>query len=159
MKIRILGLGKLTESYHRDLVADGKAKLMKKLGKNCEVEVIHLKEEALPTRFSEPDIRNALDREAELILAKLEKDELLICLDINGTLLRDPLLEQVLDRMEKKNKKNLFFAIGSSYGLSQNIKKRADLRLSFGSLTLNHQIVPALLLDLLSQSHRKAKSS
>ncbi|MDO4772615.1 MAG: 23S rRNA (pseudouridine(1915)-N(3))-methyltransferase RlmH [Bacillota bacterium] len=155
MKIRILGLGKLSESYHMDLVSDGKAQLMKRLGRGCEIEVMHLKEELLPTRFSESDIKTALDREAERILAKLEKDDFLVCLDIEGRVLRDPLLEQILEQMEKKNKKNLFFAIGSSYGLSQSIKKRADLRLSFGSLTLNHQIVPALLLDLLSRSHGK----
>lgn len=142
-------MGKLSERYHKKLLEEG-CKRLKKRGFE-EVESVHLKEEFLPGQASESEIKRSLDAEAERIFAKLAPEDYLLCLDIAGNRIEENLLKTVSKMAEEKNKTRLVFVVGSSHGLSERIKKRADFLLSFGDITLNHQIVPALILDILEQ--------
>ncbi len=150
MQIKIIAMGQITEKYHKELIDESISRLKSSYNYNLDIQITHIKEERLSQNPSELEIEKALDKEAEVILSKLNPDDFLICLDIHGKVIKDKVLNKIIELSEKRNKKNIVFAIGSSYGLSDKIKKRANILMSFGKITLNHQIVPALLLDVLS---------
>ena len=49
---------------------------------------------------------------------------------------------------------NFVFIIGSSHGLSDNIKQRAQLKWSFSKLTFLHQMMPLLLLEQIYRTFK-----
>ncbi len=149
MNIKIIAMGKLTENYHKTLVQQGANKLKKSKSSIKNIDVIHISEEKLPNKASNAEITKALDKEADLMMAKIKPSDYLLCLDIKGKIIQDDVLKTILKEVEKKNKEDIVFVIGSSYGLSDNIKKRADYLFSLGKVTLNHQIVPAVILEIL----------
>ncbi len=149
MNIKIIAMGKLTEDYHKTLVKQGIVKLKKTQPIIKNIDIIHINEEKLPNKVSSAEIAKALDKEADLIIAKLKPSDYLLCLDINGKIIKDDVFKTIMQAVEKKNKKDIAFVIGSSYGLSDKIKKRADYLFSLGKVTLNHQVVPALMLEIL----------
>ncbi len=152
MNIKIIAMGQIKEKYHKDILKESIDKLKSGFKGNVNVEIAHIQEARLAEKPSENEIKKALDIEAELILSKIEHNDFLTCLDINGKTLKDKPLDSLINLMERRNKENIVFVVGSSFGLSDKIKKRADFLCSFGKITINHQIVPALLLDILSES-------
>ena len=52
------------------------------------------------------------------------------------------------------NGSNLYFIIGGSLGLSDEVKKRADLKLSFGRMTLPHQLMRVVLIEQIYRAFK-----
>ncbi len=152
MKVKIIAMGKVSEKYHKTLIKEGIEKLKKTRHNVKSVEVIHIDEEMLGNNPSELEIKKSLDREADKIMKKIDVFDFVVCLDINGKRIKGDLFINVLDKVDSVNKKNLVFIIGSSHGLSDKIKKQANHLMSLGLITLNHQIVPAILLEIISNN-------
>ncbi len=151
MNVKIIAMGKPSEKYHKALIKKGLEKLKKTRYIVKEVEVLHIDEEVVGNNPSALEIKKSLDKEADKITKKIDSSDFLICLDIGGEKIKGDLFLNLLDRMERVSKENLVFIIGSSHGLSDKIKKQANHLVSLGMITLNHQIVPAILLELISK--------
>ena len=149
MKVDIIALGKLKEKYLRD-ASDEYAK---RLSRYCDLKITELSPVALSDNPSENEISNALLKEREMISRAIPKDSFIVALCIEGKEISSEELAYVFK--EKANEgKRICFIIGSSYGLSGEIKKFADMRLSVSKMTYPHQLFRIMLLE---QTYRAFK--
>ncbi len=149
MKVDIIALGKLKEKYLRD-ASDEYAK---RLSRYCDLKITELNPISLSDNPSENEIKNALLKEKEIILKVIPKDSYIIALCVEGKEISSEELA-VLFKGKANEGKKICFIIGSSYGLSEEIKKSADMRLSVSPMTFPHQLFRIMLLE---QTYRAFK--
>ena len=140
--VRFITLGTLKESYLREAAAEYE----KRLGAFCKMQMIQLKEEKLSDAPSEGEIRQALDREAQKIMAEIPPRAYKIAMCVEGKQLSS---EELADKLEEVSERygDVCFIIGSSHGLSDSVKNACDMRLSVSKLTFPHQLMRVLLLE------------
>lgn len=141
MKINIIVVGKIKEKYLKEAIEEYK----KRLSKFCDLNIIEVSESVAKVE-NDSNIKKSIDDEAKNILAKI-KEEYVIALDIDGKeYSTDELSDKIRDLTIRGNS-TISFIIGGSYGLSLEIKKMADLRLSFSKLTFPHQLFRVIVLE------------
>ncbi|MFD1409694.1 23S rRNA (pseudouridine(1915)-N(3))-methyltransferase RlmH [Kroppenstedtia eburnea] len=150
MKIQILAVGKLKESYLRMGVED----YLQRLSPYAKVEVKEIAEEKATEPLTEAEIRRVTDREGERILRHLTPDTYTISLVIQGVALSSETLANHLDQLATYGKSRIAFIIGGSYGLSEQVRQRADYSLSFSKMTFPHQLMRLILLEQLYRSFK-----
>lgn len=143
MKIKMITVGKLKEKY----LKDGVAEYQKRLGRFCKLEMIELPDEKTPDKASEAENQVIMDKEASRILGKIAEREFVIALAIEGQQFPSEKFSQILEKTTVKGYSDITFIIGGSLGLSLEVKKRANLLMSFGKLTLPHQLMKLVLIE------------
>lgn len=149
MNIRFLCFGKAKEKFY----LLGYDEYLKRLSKYAKVSLSYLNEEPLNSKPSEKEIESALDKEATRVLKQIKEDEVLFLVDIHSPLYSSAKLAQEIKRMSERNG-NFVFVIGSSYGLSDKLRNRADVSFSLSEMTFTHYM--ALLLSM-EQVYRAMK--
>ena len=143
MKIKIVTVGKLKEKY----LKDGIAEYTKRLGRFTMLEMIELPDEKTPDRASDLENQQILEKEGNRILAKIGDREYVIALAIEGQQVPSEKFSQTIEEVTVRGYSEITFVIGGSLGLSPAVKKRANLLMSFGKLTLPHQLMKLVLIE------------
>ena len=86
-------------------------------------------------------------REGELLLAKAPAGAVIVALDEKGKPLTSTGLAKKLGAWRDDGVKDVVFMIGGPGGLDAMVRKRADLRLSFGAVTWPHLLTRGLLAE------------
>lgn len=154
LHVKLITVGTLKESYLRDAAAEYE----KRLGGFCRFESVQLKEEKLSDDPSESEIRRALDKEAVMILSQIPARAYCVAMCVEGKQLSSEELAESLGRMEQEASE-ICFVIGSSYGLSPEVKSRADLRLSVSRLTFPHQLMRVVLMEAVYRAFNIRKGT
>ncbi|MBR4089419.1 MAG: 23S rRNA (pseudouridine(1915)-N(3))-methyltransferase RlmH [Mogibacterium sp.] len=149
MNIRIICVGKFKEKYWEAASAE----YMKRLGAYCSVSVTEVKEEKLPAHASRADEENVILKEGKSILDKIGAGDHVIALDIGGRELSSEDLAAKIAEISFTSS-TIDFIIGGSLGLSREVKQRASLRLSFGKITLPHQLARIVLLEQIYRAFK-----
>ncbi len=144
LNLKIICVGSLKESYLKEAAAE----YMKRMSAFCKPEITELKEHKLPEAPSRAEIDNALEEEAERILAAIPPRAAVVAMCVEGKQFSSEELAHRLDGFATTHG-SVCLIIGSSHGLSDRIKSRADLRLSVSALTFPHQLMRVLLLEIL----------
>lgn len=100
-------------------------------------------------RETPAEIDKALAAESQRLLGKLDPSSFIIALDRQGKQLSSPQLAAALERAEQMGKRSVTLLLGSSHGLARELVKKADLRWSFGPLTLPHDLARVVLWEQL----------
>ena len=143
LNVNIICVGKLKEKFLTDAIKE----YSKRLSAFCKLNITELDETKLPDRVSDYDIANALKSESEKILAKVGKDAFVIAMCIEGKMMSSEELSKLFDRVSVEGKSRVDIIIGSSFGLSDEVKRRADLRLSVSPMTFPHQLFRVMILE------------
>ncbi|MGT2802213.1 23S rRNA (pseudouridine1915-N3)-methyltransferase [Streptococcus henryi] len=143
MKVKIITVGKLKEKY----LKDGIAEYVKRMGRFTKVEQIELTDEKTPDNASQAENQRIMSKEAERILAKVGDREFVIALAIEGEQFPSEKFSKILSDATLKGYSDITFIIGGSLGLAPEVKKRANLLMSFGLLTLPHQLMRLVLAE------------
>lgn len=143
MKIKIVTVGKLKEKY----LKDGIAEYTKRLGRFTKLEMIELPDEKTPDRASDLENQQILEKEGNRILAKVGDREYVIALAIEGEQFPSEKFSKTIEEVTVRGYSEITFLIGGSLGLSPAVKKRANLLMSFGKLTLPHQLMKLVLIE------------
>lgn len=147
MKVSILCVGKIKEKFYTDAITEY-AKRMKRF---ADFEIIEIPDERIPDNASEKENEMIKIREGEKILAKLKNDAFVITLCIEGkTLSSTELADTIANACQ--NTSHITFIIGGSLGLSDAVKSKSKLRLSFGRMTLPHQLMRVVLAEQIYRS-------
>ncbi len=141
--IKIICLGKIKEKYF-SLAID---EYLKRIQKYTKLEIIELKDQ----NFS--NINDILEKERDLILKRINNDDYIITLEIDGTQYSSLDLSKKLEDIQIHNA-NMVFIVGSSYGLHDDIKKLSNFKLSFSKLTLPHQLFRIVLLEQIYRCYK-----
>ena len=148
MKIKIIAVGKIKEKYLKEAIDEYKKRLLKFYSLNI-VEV----QESVAKVENDANIKMSLDVEGKEILKNI-KNEYVIVLDIKGKEFSTIEFEEELKSIKLKGQSDIAFIIGSSYGLSDEVKKCASLKLSFSKMTFPHQLFRVILLEQLYRAFK-----
>lgn len=143
MKVRVITVGKLKEKY----LKDGIAEYVKRLGRFCQVEMIELADEKTPDQASPAENQQILAKEGARILAKIQDRDYVIALAIEGKQFPSDQFSKHLEEASLRGFSTFTFIIGGSLGLDPQVKKRAQVLLSFGKMTLPHQLMKLVLME------------
>ena len=144
VSVKIITVGTLKEGYLRDASAE----YAKRLSGFCKLTEVNLKEERLSDSPSDGEIKNALSKEGDAILAQMPKKAFKIALCVEGKQLSSEELAQRLDTVAQTHGE-LCLVIGSSHGLDDKVKNACDMRLSVSKLTFPHQLMRVILLEAI----------
>ena len=136
MKIKIVTVGKLKEKY----LKDGIAEYSKRLSRFANLEMIELADEKTPDRASDSENQKILEIEGTRILSKIGDRDFVIVLAIEGKTLSSEEFSKQLEQAPINGFSTLTFVIGGSLGISPQVKKRANLSISFGLLSERSQV-------------------
>lgn len=142
MNITLICVGKLKEKY----LTDACNEYIKRLSAN-KVSVIEIAPERLSENPSENEIRSALEKEGKRILEKVPKSSFVYAMCIEGKQCSSEELSAEIERVKIGGTGSLVFIIGGSFGLSDEVKKRANERLSMSKMTFPHQLARVMLLE------------
>ena len=144
LKINIICIGKIKEKYFTDAVGE----YAKRLTAFCKFSVVELNEERIRSNTpNEAQIAEVIEAEGRRILQKIGASDYVAAMCIEGKLLSSEELSETLDKAALSGKSTVDFIIGSSYGLSDEVKRRADLRLSMSKMTFPHQLARVILSE------------
>lgn len=142
MNVTVLAVGKLKESYLRE----GCSEYMKRLSAYAKVNVIEINEERCSDNPSASEIQNVIEKEGERIVKKIPKGAAVIPLCIEGREYDSREFSTFIEGIAMNNS-HICFIIGGSFGLSDEIKAIGKTKLSFGKMTLPHQLARMILLE------------
>ena len=135
--IKLICMGKIKEDYLNKLIEDYK----KRISRYHKIEIIELNDS------------NDLQKESVDILKHINNQDYVIALDIDGENLDSVSLAKKIDSTFL-NYGTITFIIGSSFGLHEDVKKRANYRLSFSKLTFPHGLFRGVLLEQIYRSFK-----
>lgn len=142
--IDLICVGKVNAPYF----AAGVAEYQKRLGAFCNFRIIELLEAAIAEKNAgQTQIRKALQKEGSAILSSLRKGEYLAALCIEGKQFSSEELAALLAERANSGAGDIAFVIGSSHGLSEEVKRAANVRLSMGRITMPHQLARLVLTE------------
>ena len=150
MKVKIVAVGKLKEKY----LKQGIAEYQKRLSKYAKLEIIEVPDEPTSETASEKEIQQVKDTEGERILKKIKPDDYVYVLAIKGKMLTSEELAESMRQAVTYGQSTLVFVIGGSLGTSEAVNQRADHLISFGHMTLPHQLIRLVLSEQIYRSYR-----
>ena len=143
--ITLIVMGKLKEKFYLSAAEE----YQKRLKGYCSFKIIELPEHRLPDDPSPAEIQAGLDKEAELIFQKIPKNSWLCIFTPEGRILSSEEFAGKLKDVKNSGKSSACFLIGSSFGISQKIKGKADFKLSMGKMTFPHHLARIMVLEQL----------
>lgn len=143
MQIHLITVGKLKEKWLRDAYDE----YDKRLQRYCRLTLTELPEARLSESPSDAEIMAALRQEGQAILHSCRGKIIALC--IEGKLRSSEEFADMLDSAAVSGDSTVSFVIGSSFGLSDEVKKSADMRFSMSPMTFTHQIARVLLMEQL----------
>ena len=150
MNITIICVGKNKENFYREALAE----YVKRLSKYCKLNIIEVADEQTPDGASDAVNRGILATEGERILGKIPEGAYVIATAIEGKTYSSEEFAELIDDMAVRGVSHLCFIIGGSLGLSDEVKKRADLLLSFSKMTFPHGLMRVILAEQIYRAFR-----
>ena len=138
LKMRVVAVGGIKESFYREAVAE----YVKRLGKWAKVEITEAEE---ASHLEDPAKKR--EAEAEGILRHLKGQ--IVLLDVKGKRVASEGLADLIRTLSLTGNSEITFVIGGSNGVAQSVKDKADRILSFGDITLPHQLFRVVLMEQL----------
>lgn len=150
MKITLITVGKIKESFFREAVFEYR----KRLSRYCSLEIREAEDERTSEGMSDTEIEQILKKEGERIAKLLPENAYLVTLEIAGKSYTSEAFAQEIEGLGVRGQSHIVFVIGGSLGLHNTIKKRADLAVSFSKMTFPHQMMRVVLLEQLYRAFR-----
>lgn len=144
-EITLIAMGKLKEKFYLNAAAEYE----KRMKGYCQFKLIEIPECRLPEDPSPADIKSGLEKEADLILTKIPKGAWFCCFTPEGKMLSSEALADKMKNVKNSGKSSACFLIGSSFGIADRIKDRADFKLSMSPMTFPHHLARIMVLEQL----------
>ncbi len=141
MNVTIISVGKLKEKYLRDAIAE----YSKRLQAFCNFRIIELDESRLSEKPSQREIERALETEGKNILRNSQGFIFSMC--IEGRHLSSEEFAKKFTDIGVSGTSAVTFIIGSSFGLSDEVKRKSDFKLSMSKMTFPHQLARVMLTE------------
>ena len=154
MKIKIYCIGKIKENY----LEEGITEYLKRIKAYVDIEILEVNDSPIKNENNAIDIEKAKDSEGKRVLKLMNDNEHLIALDLNKKELDSISFSRYLLDKLTDNGSKISFVIGGSYGLSDELKKRANDSLSLSKMTFLHQMSRLILLEQIYRAFKISKN-
>ena len=134
MKITVICVGKIKESYFRDAISE----YSKRLSKYTTLEIVEVADEKTSENSSDREIALIQDKEGKRILSHIKDGALCIALAIQGKKMDSVAFSDYIAKRMEEGKSQITFIIGGSLGLSEEVMKRCKYSVSFSDMTFPH---------------------
>ena len=149
MNIKIIAVGKIKEKYFTAAVDE----YSKRMSRFAKFEIIEVPDEKIPDNAFEKEQESVKEKEGNTILSKLKPGDTVIAMCIEGTEMSSEKIASKIEQISLSSS-SIAFIIGGSLGLHDSVKARADLRLSFGPVTLPHQLMRVVLCEQIYRAFK-----
>lgn len=143
--ITLIAVGKCKEKFYLDAVKEYE----KRLSAYCKFRVVELSEVQLAENPSPTELESALRKEAAEVRKHIPKGAFFCVFTPEGDLLSSEDLAKTLEKIKVSGKNEACFLIGSSFGMAEELKKEANLRLSMGRMTFPHHLFRVMAAEQL----------
>lgn len=150
MKINIFCVGKLKEKY----LKDASAEYLKRLSRFAKVSIIEIKDEPSDSLAGNKEQEIARRKEGEKLLSKIKPKDYVIALAINAKEMSSEEFAGKINSLSIDGVSDITFIIGGSLGISEEVLKRANLKLSFSKMTFPHQLFRVMLLEQIYRAYK-----
>ena len=150
MKISIVCVGKIKEKFYTQAIAE----YVKRLSRYCNLNIIEVADEKTKEQATENEIAIVKQKEGERILKSIREDSYVIALAINGKMFDSVELSEKIEKLGVLGTSHIYFVIGGSLGLSDQVLKRANFHLSFSKMTFPHQLIRIFLLEQIFRAFK-----
>ena len=149
MNINIICVGKLKEESVKAAVSEYE----KRLSRFCKMNVTVISDKPIPEKATKAECEGILTSEGEQILKKIGKNDTVVAMCIEGKQLSS---EELSEKMNEffMHSKAVDFVIGGSLGLSEEVKKRADFKLSMSKMTFPHNLARLILTEQIYRAFK-----
>ncbi len=148
-KIKIICIGRLKDSFFREASEE----YLKRLKAYCKAEITEIPAAELPDSPSEAQINAALEKEADAILKKIDAGDITAAMCVEGKLYSSEDIAAFLAKSSMRASCAVFI-IGGSYGLSERVKQRADIKISVSRMTFPHRLFRIMLLEQIYRGYK-----
>ncbi|SET01230.1 23S rRNA (pseudouridine1915-N3)-methyltransferase [Natronincola peptidivorans] len=153
MNITIISVGKIKEKY----IKQGIDEYAKRLSRYSKLNIIEVADEKAPENLSDTEMEIVKSREGENILKHIKEGMYIIALDIKGKMLSSEELAEKMQDLAISGNSSIAFIIGGSLGLSKEVLKACNYKLSFSPMTFPHQLMRLILLEQIYRGFRIIK--
>ena len=143
MRLRFIWIGKTKDAHLRALVDE----YLKRLARFVRCEVTELSATIARTECE------GIEDEGRRILSALRTDAITVLLDIGGREWSSEQLAGEIERWQVGGTKEVAFVIGGPYGVSREVKERANICWSLSRLTLTHEMARVLLVEQIYRAY------
>lgn len=143
MLFKIICVGKIKEEYYSSQIQE----LCKQINKKNRVEIIQSEDEKIPKNASDAVKQKIIETESRNSLASIGKNDFVIALCIEGKKYTTEQFAAIIRQAEEREYEAVSFLIGGSLGTSNELIRRADVKMSFSEMTFPHQLMRVMLLD------------
>lgn len=150
MNITIIAVGKIKEKY----LKEGLSEYLKRLNRFCRVEIIEVPDERIADNPGPNEIEIVKKKEGEGIKKHIKPGVFNIALCIEGDMLSSEELSLKIKNLAVGGVSSIAFIIGGSLGLSADVVKACDFKLSFSKMTFPHQLMRLILLEQIYRSFK-----
>ena len=141
--VQIICVGKIKEEYYSSQIQE----LCKQINKKNRVEIIQSEDEKIPKNASDAVKQKIIETESRNSLASIGKNDFVIALCIEGKKYTTEQFAAIIRQAEEREYEAVSFLIGGSLGTSNELIRRADVKMSFSDMTFPHQLMRVMLLD------------
>lgn len=149
MNVTIIAVGNIKEKY----LIDGINEFIKRIKKYSNIKIIEINESKI-SDLSDKSVEKSLEEEGSKIISKIGDKDYIITLEIEGKQLTSEDFAYRLEDLKIQGNNDFVFIIGSSHGLSDDVKKISNLKLSFSKMTFPHQLMRLVLLEQIYRCFR-----
>lgn len=153
MNIRIVVVGKIREKF----IQEGIKEYSKRLSRYVKLEILEVDDEKAPENLSEKEMEIVKNKEGERILSKIPSNTYVVSLAIDGKNLSSEELSRKIDDLGLEGIGDITFIIGGSLGISEEVLRRSDFKLSFSRMTFPHQLMRLILLEQIYRAFKISK--
>lgn len=131
LRVQLICTGRLKESFY----AEACDEYDKRLRRYCALERVELPE------------TGDVARDGEAMLKRIPQDAFVIAMCVEGRAYSSEELADLIRGCAGGGKSRVCFLIGGSDGLSEAVKRRADVRMSMSRMTFPHHLARVMVLE------------
>lgn len=149
MTVHVIFVGTLKESFFAEAVAEYE----KRLGAYCKINNIFIKDERLSDKPSDAEIAAALQKEGKRIIDAIPQRSYKIAMCVEGKQMSSEDFAKVFSSAANSGYNDICFIIGGSFGLSDEVKRTCDRRMSVSMMTFPHRMMRVILLEQVYRAY------
>ena len=153
INITVAAVGRIKEKFYTEAVEE----YSKRLRRYCKLNIVEVKDEPTPDNPSDREREIVLNSEGKRLLEKIPKSAYVVALCIEGKNMPSERFAEFIQNNATEGKGEIVFVIGGSMGICEEIKKRADFKLSFSEMTFPHQLMRVILLEQIYRAFNIAE--